>query len=120
MAGGNSTISSSSKITCDTHLVSSFHESMEGKIWLVNALQLAGAILAGLIVGIGIYGQRYRHHRFTRFIFLGATTLFLAIISTVVSMGSNAYAQTRVISTTRTSINWLHSADQYLHTRSWL
>ena len=69
MAGGNSTISSSSKITCDTHLVSSFHESMEGKIWLVNALQLGSAILAGLIVGIGIYGQRYRRHRFTRFIF---------------------------------------------------
>ncbi|XP_039793697.1 uncharacterized protein LOC120659570 [Panicum virgatum] len=87
MAGGNSTISCS-------HLVSSFHKSMQGKIWLVNALQLAGAILAGLIVGIGIYGQRYRHHRLTRFIFLGTNTLFLAIISTVVPMGAgeNAYA----------------------------
>ena len=68
MAGGNTTISCS-KITLDPQLVSSFHESMEGKIWLVNALQLASAILAGLIVGIGIYGQRYRRHRFTRFIF---------------------------------------------------
>jgi hypothetical protein len=70
---------------------------MQGKIWLVNALQLAGAILAGLIVGIGIYGQRYRHHRLTRFIFLGTNTLFLAIISTVVPMGAgeNAYATER-------------------------
>ena len=92
MAGGNTTISCS-KITCDPHLVSSFHKSMEGKIWLVNALQLGSAILAGLIFGIGTYSQRYRHYRFTRFIFLGATTLFLAVMSTVVSMGagSNGY-----------------------------
>lgn len=70
---------------------------MQGKIWLVNALQLAGAILAGLIVGTGIYGQRYRPHRLTRFIFLGTNTLFLAIISTVVPMGAgeNAYATER-------------------------
>ena len=67
---------------------------MGEKKWRANALQLASAILAGLIVGIGIYGQRYRHHRFTRFVFLGATTLFLPIVSTVVSMGAgeNDYA----------------------------
>ncbi|RLM86604.1 hypothetical protein C2845_PM04G02250 [Panicum miliaceum] len=103
MAGGNSTISGcsdaalkqlSSQITCDAQMVSSFGKSMGEKMWRVNALQLASAILAGLIVGIGIYGQRYRHHRFTRFIFLGATTLFLPVVSTVLSMGagSNAYA----------------------------
>ncbi|CAM0150431.1 unnamed protein product [Urochloa decumbens] len=38
-----------------------------------------------ILVGIGSYGQRYRHHPFTRFIFLGATTLFLPIISSVIS-----------------------------------
>ena len=67
---------------------------MGEKMWRANALQLASAILAGLIVGIGIYGQRYRHHRFTKFVYLGATTLFLPVVSTVVSMGAgeNDYA----------------------------
>uniref|UniRef100_K3ZZB8 DUF4220 domain-containing protein n=1 Tax=Setaria italica TaxID=4555 RepID=K3ZZB8_SETIT len=57
-------------------------------MWLMNSLLLISAVLAGVIVGIGIYGQRYSHHRCTRFIFLGATTLFLPVISTVVSMGA--------------------------------
>jgi len=104
MAAGNSTISGgcsdaaleqlASQITCDANLVSSFSKSMAEKMWRANALQLASAILAGLIFGIGIYGKRYRHHRFTRFVFLGATTLFLPIVSTVVSMGAgeNDYA----------------------------
>ncbi|XP_022679510.1 uncharacterized protein LOC101784241 isoform X3 [Setaria italica] len=93
MAGGNSTIDCSydaleqcsSMITCDA---SSWDKSFGEKIWLMNSLQLISAVLAGVIVGIGIYGQRYRHHRFTRFIFLGATTLFLPVVSTVVSMGA--------------------------------
>ncbi|KAG2631427.1 hypothetical protein PVAP13_2NG041258 [Panicum virgatum] len=60
---GGNSTISFSKITCNPHLVSSFRKSMVGKIWLVNALQL------------------------------GTTTLFLAVISTVVSMGagSNGY-----------------------------
>ncbi|CAL5091573.1 unnamed protein product [Urochloa decumbens] len=96
MAGGNSTINCSyatlkqcsSKITCDAHTVSLFDKSAGEVIWRVNALLLISAILAGVIVGIGIYGQRYRHHLFTRFIFLGATTLFLPVVSTLVSMGA--------------------------------
>ncbi|CAL5078168.1 unnamed protein product [Urochloa decumbens] len=96
MAGGNSTINCSyaalkqcsSKITCDANMVFSFGKSMGDMIWRVNALLLISAILAGVIVGIGIYGQRYRHHPFTRFIFLGATTLFLPVVSTVVSTGA--------------------------------
>ncbi|CAD6268482.1 unnamed protein product [Miscanthus lutarioriparius] len=49
--------------------------------------------MAGVIVGIGAYGQRYRHHPFTRFIFLGATTLFLPVISSLVSLsaGENTF-----------------------------
>ncbi|RCV09570.1 hypothetical protein SETIT_2G040100v2 [Setaria italica] len=102
MAGGNSTIDCSydalkqcsSKIKCDADMASSFDKSMGEKIWLMNSLLLIGAVLAGVIVGIGIYGQRYRHHHFTRFIFLGATTLFLPVVSTVVSMGAgnNVYS----------------------------
>ncbi|CAM0150432.1 unnamed protein product [Urochloa decumbens] len=69
-------------------MVSSFGKSLVDKLWRMNSLLLISAILAGVIVGAGIYGQRYRHHRFTRFIFLGATTLFLPVVSTVVSMGA--------------------------------
>ncbi|RCV09574.1 hypothetical protein SETIT_2G040500v2 [Setaria italica] len=91
MAGGNSYDAleqCSSMITCDAHMAFSFDKSLREKIWLMNSLLLTSAVLAGVIVGIGIYGQRYRHHRFTRFIFLGATTLFLPVVSTVVSMGA--------------------------------
>ncbi|CAL5078169.1 unnamed protein product [Urochloa decumbens] len=96
MAGGNSTINCtydalqqcSSKLTCDDHMVSSFYKNMGERMWGMNSLLLISAILAGVIVGIGIYGQRYRHHLFTRFIFLGATTLFLPVVSTLVSMGA--------------------------------
>lgn len=59
-------------------------------MWQVNVMILVDAFLAGVIVVIGAYAQRYRHHPLTRFIFLGATTLFLPIISYVVStIGNN-------------------------------
>ncbi|CAN6222362.1 unnamed protein product [Urochloa humidicola] len=69
--------------------MSSFDKSEGEMIWRGNALLLISAILAVVIVGIGIYGQRYRHHRFARFIFLGATTLFLPAVSTVISIGGD-------------------------------
>ncbi|CAN6170811.1 unnamed protein product [Urochloa humidicola] len=62
-----------------------FLKSMRNHAWKHDALVVTEAVLAGVIVGIGAYGQRYRHHPFIRFIFLGATTLFLPIISSVVS-----------------------------------
>ncbi|WVZ48991.1 hypothetical protein U9M48_000376 [Paspalum notatum var. saurae] len=70
---------------CDQYVLDSFRRDMDEKLWRVDTLLLASAIMAGVIVGIGAYGQRYRHHRFTRLIFLGASTLFLPIISSVVS-----------------------------------
>ncbi|CAD6221407.1 unnamed protein product [Miscanthus lutarioriparius] len=63
-----------------------FYDTMGRQIWLGNAMLLASAAMTGVLVGIGGgYGRRYRHHRFTRFIFLGANILFLPIISFVVS-----------------------------------
>nr|CAB3445640.1 unnamed protein product [Digitaria exilis] len=50
-----------------------------------SALILVNVVMAGVIVGIGAFGKRYRYHPFTRFIFFGATTLFLPIISSVIS-----------------------------------
>ena len=60
---------------CDDNVWRSFHKGMEEKLWRVDALLLASAIMVGVIVGIDAYSQRYRHHPSTRFIYLGATTL---------------------------------------------
>lgn len=81
-------------VTCDDGVV--VPNFMEQNIWRVNALLLASTIMAGVIVGIGAYGQSYRHHPFTRFIFLGATTLFLPVISSLVSLsaGDNTFTDT--------------------------
>ncbi|RLN33259.1 hypothetical protein C2845_PM03G18870 [Panicum miliaceum] len=93
MVGGNPALNCSagaihecsSRMVCPVNGRTTFDDSMRGEIWRVNALLLTESILAGVIVGIGAYGQRYRHHPITRFIFLGATTLFLPIISSVIS-----------------------------------
>jgi hypothetical protein len=74
----------SSQMVCPVGPTTTFDNSMRGQIWRVDALLLTEAVLAGVIVGIGAYGQRYRHHPITRFIFLGAPTLFLPIISSVI------------------------------------
>jgi len=79
-----------SQMICPTNFTTTFHRIIRNHIWQVDALLITGAILAVIIVGLGAYGQRYRHHPFTRFIFLGATTLFLPIISSVVSTISNS------------------------------
>ncbi|CAN6352482.1 unnamed protein product [Urochloa humidicola] len=88
MAGGNLTVncSAAALAQCPVDSVeTTFHRSINKQIWRVNALVLAGGVLAGVIVGIGTCGQRYRHHPITRFFFLGATTLFLPVISSVLS-----------------------------------
>ncbi|RLN13689.1 hypothetical protein C2845_PM09G11630 [Panicum miliaceum] len=63
---------------------------MRVKMLRVNALLITSAILAGVIVGIGACCQRYRHRPFTRFIYLGASTLFLPIISSVFSLSAKS------------------------------
>jgi len=71
---------------CSSDLRRTFNRSIRLQLyWRVDALLLVNAVLAVVIVGMGAYGQRYRHHPFTRLIFLGATTLFLPIISSVTS-----------------------------------
>ena len=75
----------SSNIRCSHESVEAFHKTMGATLWQVNMLVLTDAVLAGVLVAIGAFAQRYRHHPFTRFIFLGATTLLLPITSYVVS-----------------------------------
>ncbi|KXG34329.1 uncharacterized protein LOC8086372 [Sorghum bicolor] len=84
MAGGNGKlIGNCSKQAMD--LQTTVHESIRRQLWEVNALLVVQPVLAVVLVGIGAYGQRYRHHPFTRFVFLGANTLFLPIISYLTS-----------------------------------
>ncbi|KAM3223572.1 hypothetical protein ACQJBY_057126 [Aegilops geniculata] len=60
-------------------------ERLRGQIFRVNALMVVMGILMGFMVGIGTYGHRYRHIPLIRFLFLAATTLFLPIVSYIVS-----------------------------------
>ncbi|CAL5091550.1 unnamed protein product [Urochloa decumbens] len=75
----------SSSIRCSHESLEAFRKTMGGMLGRVNMLVLIDAILAGVIVAVGAYAQRYRHHPFTRFIYLGANTLLLPVTSYVVS-----------------------------------
>lgn len=75
--------------SCTEHAMSDFSRAIEGQMLQVNALMMGNAILMGVMVGIGVYGHRYRHHPLTRFLFLGSTLLFLPIVSYIVSTTSN-------------------------------
>ncbi|CAM0150430.1 unnamed protein product [Urochloa decumbens] len=81
----------SSQLFCPDHLLATFEKSMGDELLQFNALLLINVILALVIVGTGRYGHTYLHSRFTRFIFIGATTMFLPIISNVITtIGTNS------------------------------
>nr|CAB3455636.1 unnamed protein product [Digitaria exilis] len=91
------------QIHCPSVAVADFYNTMGRQIWLGNTLLLVSAAMAAIMVGIGGYGRRYQHHRFTRSIFLGANILFLPFISYVVSTlsdNSNDYADSHNDGTT--------------------
>ncbi|KAF7020095.1 hypothetical protein CFC21_033214 [Triticum aestivum] len=69
----------------DTCPYDAFYASKEAETWRSNALLTVDAILVVIMVGIGAYGHHYRHRPFTRFLYDGATSLFLPIMSYVVS-----------------------------------
>ncbi|XBH80773.1 hypothetical protein VPH35_106453 [Triticum aestivum] len=72
-------------LECSEDIVKEFSKRIKGQLWRVDAMLLLNAIFAGIIVGICAFGHRYRHYGFTRYLLLGATTLFLPIISYVLS-----------------------------------
>jgi hypothetical protein len=63
-----------------------FTTFIRGQMLRVNALLMANIIMMGVMVGIGAYGHHYLHHPLTRFLFMGATILFLPIVSYIVSI----------------------------------
>uniref|UniRef100_A0ACD5ZE64 Uncharacterized protein n=1 Tax=Avena sativa TaxID=4498 RepID=A0ACD5ZE64_AVESA len=68
-----------------------FTRFVGGQMLRVNVLLMGNAILMVVMVGIGAYGHRYRHHPLTRFLFMGATILFLPIVSYIVSITGSQY-----------------------------
>ncbi|OQU88398.1 uncharacterized protein LOC8059923 [Sorghum bicolor] len=90
--GGNCTATATlhEQVQCSSDAIKTFSNTRTRQIWLGNALLFASPGVIGVLVGIGGYGQRYRHHPSIRFIFLGANTLFLPIVSSVVSSLSDS------------------------------
>ncbi|KAL6897813.1 hypothetical protein ACP4OV_006772 [Aristida adscensionis] len=85
------------------------------RILQVNGLMVVNAILAGILIGIGVYGPRYRHRAFIRILFLGATTLFLPILSYVASNASTVTTfeqQTAIVNGTEIQL-WGCSSDEH-------
>ena len=71
---------------CPSVAVAAFYGTMGRRIWLGNAMLLASAAMTGVMVGVGGGSGRHRHrHRLARLVFLGANTLFLPVVSYVVS-----------------------------------
>ena len=58
---------------------------MRTKTLRASVLMLLDAILMGVVVVIGAYAPRYRRHPVIGAVFLGATTLFLPIVSIIVT-----------------------------------
>ena len=50
-------------------------------LWRSNALMVANAILVAIMVAASALGRRYRYAAVTRFLFQGASTLYLPIDS---------------------------------------
>ncbi|KAL6655023.1 hypothetical protein ACP70R_005849 [Stipagrostis hirtigluma subsp. patula] len=67
---------------------------VSSQLWRSNALMVANAILVAIMVAVGASGRRYRHAAATRFLFLGASSLYLPIVSYVASSIGKEYCST--------------------------
>lgn len=77
---------------CSDADVSLLEKHVKPEIWRLNSLLAVNVMLVGVVVGIGAYAPRYRHHPLARFLFQGAAALFMPIMSYVVSATNNASA----------------------------
>lgn len=75
--------------TCSDDVPAAFSKHVDGQLLRVNILLIVHTALMGVMIGIGAYGHRYRHHPLMRYLFLGVTTLFLPIVSYIVSTTNN-------------------------------
>ncbi|KAM3412888.1 hypothetical protein ACQJBY_004199 [Aegilops geniculata] len=79
---------------CSTNEMAFFIKHVRWVVLRLNALLVTNAILMAVIAGLATYGHHYRHHPLIRFLYLGAITLFLPIVSDVVSTIQNPYTIT--------------------------
>ena len=83
---GSTTIMSNpncTNLTENLNKVLDAYPHMRTKTLRASVLMLLDAILMGVVVVIGAYAPRYRRHPVIGAVFLGATTLFLPIISII-------------------------------------
>ncbi|CAL5064862.1 unnamed protein product [Urochloa decumbens] len=77
---------------CPDVLLDRFGSNIAQKMGRVNGLMLINAILMGIVVGVGTFAPRYRRNTVIRYLLLGASTLFLPIVSQVSStVGTDVY-----------------------------
>ncbi|KAL6880652.1 hypothetical protein ACP4OV_012217 [Aristida adscensionis] len=79
------------------------HE-LSQKAWRMEGLMWANPILMGVLVCISAYAPRYRRHPVIGLVFLGANTLFLPIVSVVISTYSNIQ-QSMVFESSKLSVS---------------
>ncbi|PUZ51539.1 hypothetical protein GQ55_6G195900 [Panicum hallii var. hallii] len=73
------------KPVCRRDEIRNFQHALNAVLWRNNVLMVMNSTLVASMVVVGATGWRYRHSMVARFISLGATTLFLPIVSYVVS-----------------------------------
>src|SRR5438105_3608758 len=70
---------------CSEDDVRDFVKGVTAQLWRSNGLMVANAVLVAIMVAARASGRCYRHTAATRFLFLGASTLYLPIVSYVAS-----------------------------------
>ncbi|TVU21090.1 hypothetical protein EJB05_30704, partial [Eragrostis curvula] len=70
---------------CSDDAVEDLVKGVTAQLWRSNALMVFNAVLVAIMVAAGASGPRYSHAAVTRFLFQGASTLYLPIVSYVTS-----------------------------------
>lgn len=70
---------------CDVARLDEFYKRMEARVWRTLGQLIFAAAVVTILVGSGVYSRRHRRHGFARFVFLGASTLYLPVVSYLVS-----------------------------------
>ncbi|BAD53090.1 hypothetical protein [Oryza sativa Japonica Group] len=70
---------------CDVTGLDEFYKRMQARVWRTRGQLIFAAAVVTILVGSGVYSRRHRRHGFARFVFLGASTLYLPVVSYLVS-----------------------------------
>uniref|UniRef100_J3KZL4 DUF4220 domain-containing protein n=1 Tax=Oryza brachyantha TaxID=4533 RepID=J3KZL4_ORYBR len=78
-------MSSPEDYTCDTSVLELSSKEIRARILRTNAVLVISLVIVAILVGAGSFSRRYRRHGSIRLLFHGAYTLFVPLISYVVS-----------------------------------